>query len=262
MSEGLTAEAIDRIAELAKQGQKPTVELIPIPGDPRGRVYVVDEVKGTTNVVEPPPERHHEKILTVEQFGEFIRQRENGSGGGMTFVKPGECAYVYDFHDRRDVSRLQLRLTPAAEWLVATAVSGTELAQKIMLRLLNVTLADTLDRDSNLILLLRDLTWDDSGSLTSNVKRESESVSRSIVQKLRSESAIPEFFNVTTPIYREYPLKVTVQVYIEPVPATRSFFVQPVPVSVNRAIDDTLEAIVKSLIGEGLPEAYLGSPKF
>lgn len=87
-----------------------------------------------------------------------------------------------------------------------------------------------------------------------------QSVAKSIVSKLNTEGAVPEFFRVKTPWFKELAVPVEVAVYLEPLPESRQFFVWLVPVEVDRAVADTLAAALACFDRADGPPAFLGNP--
>lgn len=240
----ITAEAIQEIERLTNETKR--VGFCRPDGLPKHLVYQTGP-EAQCELVEVPIGPHNITLETPDEFVAFVTAHTEpaGPGGRQTaprvFYTANGLDFIFDLNaPRQDHARCPMPFTAEFTWL--RDKSGAMLNQKAFVRLLRIDLRRCFT-DSNLLALVRNLKWKVGADTAGDVQHGRESLGRAIQAEVRGESSIPEDIFLSVPIWENFRFATTVTCAVEIFPAEEVFKLTPLPGSMERALDDGLDAI-------------------
>lgn len=140
--------------------------------------------------------------------------------------------------------------------------SGSLVSQKQLYRDLSFTFSGDVET-TGLLSSIRSVKWQALDGIESALGRK-ESIGRNIQNQIVEEegAAIPQTFFLSVPYWDQFPdNKVRVQCYLDPEPSDKSFFVKPVPQSLESAQALSLERLAAAIDeATGDIPTFIGEP--
>lgn len=252
------AEAIDRIADMARLSRETRIE--PVPLERQGIYLVVGpDGKAERRLVES--QWHDERLLAPTQLQAFVKERHADDDEGVVFINPTEMIYCYDREDRRDIAGCQFKRTAAWEWLLMAdkPLGGDKLGQADFVRLLRITLRGCMGGD-DLLRSVRTLKFNANAEASGDVQHGRESMGKSIETKISGLTTFPEEVTLTVQPFEEFGHRVRIECAVEIFPNESAFRLTPFPLEMKRGMEAVLENLAGLFDGDGFPPCYLGRP--
>lgn len=246
------ADAVKEIERVVSAGITTEPKIISIPQEKPGTYGIVKPgLPGEDNKIDVKvagPLWHNERLKTPEQLLEFIKTRkaaaESGTAfNGVCYVGPERISFHYSFEDRRD--RAVCELVHSQPWLFLLNSAGKQLSQRELIKLLRITFDGSLP-DGGLLNLIRQLKFDNTGTLTTNIQHGKESMGRQVLNEVTGLASIPEQFILNLQVFENYKQPVVTRVALDLKPDVAAFEVIPFPNQLENAMNETLGWILES----------------
>lgn len=226
--------------------------------DKQRNAYLVCNGDAKEVAIYPDPTNH--SLLSVSSLIELAQTKEKEGAASQVWHSPDRVTLVIDTPDPRDVAVLTLEQSAAFKKL-SCLVKAIPMTQRDLIRLLR---HDFRNCGVEFVLsAVKRLDFKRSNDGRSHIEHGKESLGRSVEAQVNSAEAIPEFFNVTIPVYstRGADFHKTVYCTLEIDPQNERFLVLPDEDSLKGAINDVQEELHELLESElGDIPVYFGNP--
>lgn len=253
MSDCLTADAIDKIAELVLASKK--TEVLELPE--RKGVYALVGPDGRAEIKTAGPAWRHEVLATPAELKNFVLTHRGEKSA--IFYNENDLTFVFDENDRRDVASCGLVLSEPFRWL--REKSGSHLDQKSVIRTLRVVFRGCLG-NSEIIEVLKRLRFTGNGEVEGQVEHGKESLGRSITNAVTGQGALPDEITLNVPVWENHTFRTSIVCAFEVLPAEGAFRITPYPLELRKGLDAGLQDIAWEFTpakdGPALPPIYRG----
>lgn len=237
MSAQLDKAAIDSVATLAKEAAALTIK--EIPGDDR---HVIIAQNGDWELHDLPPDRREHQVEDLPSFYEAV----GFYSAPVVYFNSDRIVAILDDNVRKDCVTLDLHQD--ARFLeLKSLTEGRAFDHKSFLRWLRNSMSGAVD--SLFVELIRAVNFTQQSEGSSHIAAGTEKLGKSIVGKVLVQGEVPEYVNLTVPVFsnrglnHSYPLRLNLEMDI----GQQKFIVYAPEPEINRV---TLEA--ESWIGKEL----------
>lgn len=193
-------EAIETLADLAVKAKAP--KIIRDAAEPAHHYWTVDGMGNMKKEIAAPHPRDH-KAQDLESVVDFC----NVEGSRIWYSRNGVIGLIVD-EERRDKVSLKLTYTPQLLTLLdIERQKYPEYDQKSFLKLLRIALHDCLGSAPDLVDSIRAVKFELNSEAQGRVGHKEESLGRSMKAKLTGDTDVPEFVELTVPIFANLPGK-------------------------------------------------------
>jgi hypothetical protein len=249
----LPAETLKGIVDLARASAG--VRLHKIDGEPRKLILEQDNDHEILELPAPLRAHHFAALEDLTEFAQTCKQP-------TIWHNEAAIRLVIDDGDRREVLNMALHATRA--WKALTAMDGPErmgFDQKGFIRLLRLELGCSADQ----IGVWRKLNWNVRTEAAGEVRKQKESLGRSIEAEVAAGCDLPEDLIVQCSVFQDrsvhYPL--SIRLLIELDIQQQRIFVSPDADELANAMDATqaeIEDRITTLLGPDPCPVYYGCP--
>lgn len=264
---GQCVEVIQEASERAAKAELNTenaVKFVNVPNDPLDRYVMVQRDGSVSNLMTPPPSRLNAGVASLAEFGGIATLYDMRA----IFVSSNEVVAVTDIKDRRDNIAMAIQRTEAFGICEKWSVSRIDVRQQDIVRLLRLELAHcaTTDSAKQMLRFAEAFSTATTGMSQSTVKRDQESIGRSISDEVRSDAGpCPDEFVLEVRVSTDpsLPLIAKVAVNVDFSPASQTFFLKVNPDVIQAAIrtqtQDAIRVLATQFTDEDRPTIVAGS---
>lgn len=261
MSTQLDRTAVREIAEIVKDGQKLAVTTVP--AEP-AHIYYLSKPDGTVNKVEAELPAVNDKLADPYEMLSYLKDFERRAiraTDGLIIASNTALEYRYELKGSFNRAAVPMHLT--AGWQAVSNLwnngQGTAMSQADLYRLLRVTLKGTLSQGNSLPNIVRAMKWESGSSVESTIDQSRKTLGVSLASEVKARDgvAIPESFEVTLDVFKNFSLPVTINIDLDTLPDRKQFLLTPYPGEIERSMQKTLEEITAVYDGVKVP-AFIG----
>jgi hypothetical protein len=246
------AAAIQKVVDLAHAAMS-VEDVTPSGGSPGGQ-FLLRYPDGTVRPFIAPPKWHDERFWMPRHLADFAAHKLNKPDTAI-FVGANAVVAVYNLEDRRDQAVCTLSPSPAYKFLSGPCQA---MDQASFIRTLRFHLKGCSGVD-DLLKAVRAVRFTASGETTGEVSNARNSMGRQIIAEASGVTALAEDISLGVQLFENFPYPVTIPCGTEVDPTAQTFRIQPYPLALRRALDQTLEMIGEDVGTSGLPVFY-GNP--
>lgn len=245
----MEADVITRIAELARENQKVTIEVLP-----GGEEYIVAKPDGETTVRSVPVPRRNHTVYTVEEIAKAYHTAPNDA---RVWYSYGEVVLLPKDAERRD--RYTLQLTASDQVNRLQEISGKAQTQRDTIKTLI-----RLDVDSSTIAVFRRLDFSRTEKGHAVIQRDKESMGKSVEAEVTATREIPERLTLHIPLFVNPRLRTRyqVEVLMDIDPSSSMITLEIAPNSLDDATNEAMEHLRQILVEMDVngEQIYFGTP--
>lgn len=230
----------------AEHGLENGVAFVDIPNDPLER-YVRVTPEGVSDPITPPPERLDVNAMSLGQFADVAKTW----GVRTVLVGPNTVVGLVDPGDRRDRVRLLMPFTSVfvtvSKWQQRTQLSQTDLVRLLRLDLSSCVVSDSAKQ---LLRFAESYTVTSAGSQGATIRKDRESLGRSIEDSVRAEAGdCPDSVTLDVIAHSDSALQSPhrVRIAVDFSPSASTFFVQASEVDLQAAVERQIAAAIGAL---------------
>ena len=253
----MLAEALDKLTELVKAGQTPTV--VTLDGDRRiARVWIPQKEHLLDVKLGIPPRGHG--VLTVESFTQAVKRYAEVASNAAVWVTTGQIVLVTDDDDYRH-NRVTLPVVKSP--LFNTLQKAAIVDQKETLKWLRHDLKAATIMPDNFVLTIASLRWETNDTEEGKVGTTKSTMGRQITAEVKGEVPIPEEIEVGFDPFPEIDdlastVRVRCSVFTDA--EKRTIEIAPQPGQIGLATADALEQLATFIASKIEVAVFCGTP--
>jgi len=256
------ADGVKEIERITKASMIVKPEIVNLPQERPG-VYgvIVPGPAGSLMEIKKllaDPLWHNERLDDPTQLIAFINSmeaRKVKAVDGAVYISETHIMYVYSFEDRRHRAICPLTISEPWAWL---SKAQPPLSQKELVRALRITFDGALNRDSNLINIIRKVKWRADNTVDVDVQRGREALGAQIMREATGIADFPEEFILNVPVFENVKQTVTVRVALEVNMDVCKFEVIPFPNQIADGMAQTLGWLQTDIAATKVP-TFIGA---
>jgi hypothetical protein len=252
----LDAESINAVAELAKESVRFPMDLKKVEREPDDVYFVINEKTGEAirRVAEPAPKRM--EVFDTSSIIELAKKPDAQILYSTEIIQVRHSEQSPDAFTR--VLTHVMKLPRTAPFSALLTIEGKQFGQRPFWNLLRTVFFEGLTADQ--IAIFKNVRWSEGGNVQQQVGHVKESLGKSYTSDVIGEGAIPEYLNLSVPVFdnrevrqRRYPVLCAVDCD----PQTQSFRLVPVAGALSRALDEALEDLMHPIFEADLKDVSI-----